>query len=59
MNENINDKLLIENSMLSNDNIKLRNVFNELLDVYIKLLETKKPDNLILPGRNDWENKIK
>jgi hypothetical protein len=23
------------------------------------LLQTKNPDNLMLPGRNDWENKVK
>jgi hypothetical protein len=59
MNEKIIDKLMTENLMLSNDNVKVRQAYMQLLDVYCELLQTKNPDNLMLPGRNDWENKIK
>jgi len=59
MNEKIIDKLMTENLMLSNDNVKYRQAYMQLLDVYCELLQTKNPDNLMLPGRNDWENKIK
>jgi hypothetical protein len=59
MNEKIIDKLMTENLMLSNDNVKVRQAYMQLLDVYCELLQTKNPDNLMLPGRNDWENKVK
>lgn len=59
MSENITDKLMTENLMLSNDNVKLRQTFFELLNIYEVLLINTKPDNLMLPGRSDWENKIK
>ena len=59
MNEKIIDKLMTENLMLSNDNVKYRQAYMQLLDVYCELLQTKNPDNLMLPGRNDWENKVK
>jgi predicted RNase H-like nuclease (RuvC/YqgF family) len=59
MNEKIIEKLMTENLMLSNDNVKLRQSYMQLLDVYCELIKAKNPDNLMLPGRNDWENKIK
>jgi hypothetical protein len=59
MNEKIIEKLMTENLMLSNDNVKVRQAYMQLLDVYCELLQTKNPDNLMLPGRNDWENKVK
>jgi hypothetical protein len=59
MNEKIIEKLMTENLMLSNDNVKLRQAYMQLLDVYCELIKAKNPDNLMLPGRNDWENKIK
>lgn len=59
MNDKIIEKLMTENLMLSNDNVKVRQAFMQLLDVYTELLEKRNPDNLMLPGRNDWENKIK
>ncbi len=59
MNEKIIEKLMTENLMLSNNNVKLRQTFRELLNIYEVLLINTKPDNLELPGRTDWENKIK
>jgi hypothetical protein len=59
MSEKIIDKLMTENLMLSNDNVKVRQAYMQLLDVYCELLKTKNPDNLMLPGRNDWEDRVK
>lgn len=59
MLEKINDKLAIENQLLSDENIKLRKAYSELLNDYLAVMQNKCPDNLIIAGRKYFENKIK
>ena len=58
MRENINEKLIIENQLLSNENLRLRQSYAELLSEYLNLLQNKMPQNHIDLGRRYWENKI-
>jgi hypothetical protein len=58
MRENINEKLIIENQLLSNENLRLRQSYAELLSEYLNLLQNKMPQNHIDLGRKYWENKI-
>ena len=58
MRENINDDLIIENRLLSDENIKLRKAYYELLSDYIKSLQNRMPQNLIDLGQQYWEKKI-
>jgi len=58
MRENINEKLIIENQLLSNENLRLRESYAELLSEYLNLLQNKMPQNHIDLGRRYWENKI-
>lgn len=58
MRENINEKLIIENQLLSNENLRLRESYSELLSEYLNLLQNKMPQNHIDLGRKYWENKI-
>jgi hypothetical protein len=58
MIENINEKLAIENQLLSDENLKLRKAFSELLNDYLAVMQNKCPDNLIIAGRKYFENKI-
>jgi hypothetical protein len=58
MRENINEKLIIENQLLSNENLRLRESYAELLSEYLNLLQNKMPQNHIDLGRKYWENKI-
>jgi hypothetical protein len=59
MIENINEKLAIENQLLSDENLKLRKAYSELLNDYLAVMQNKCPDNLIIAGRKYFENKIK
>jgi hypothetical protein len=59
MIDNINEKLAIENQLLSDENLKLRKAFSELLNDYLAVMQNKCPDNLIIAGRKYFENKIK
>lgn len=58
MKESINEKLIIENQLLSNENLRLRQSYAELLSEYLNLLQNKMPQNHIDLGRRYWENKI-
>ena len=58
MRENIDEKLVIENQLLSNENLRLRESYAELLSEYLNLLQNKMPQNHIDLGRKYWENKI-
>ena len=58
MLEKINEKLAIENQLLSDENIKLRKAYSELLNDYLAVMQNKCPDNLIIAGRKYFENKI-
>ena len=58
MRESINEKLIIENQLLSNENLRLRQSYAELLSEYLNLLQNKMPQNHIDLGRRYWENKI-
>jgi hypothetical protein len=58
MIENINEKLAIENQLLSDENLKLRKAYSELLNDYLAVMQNKCPDNLIIAGRKYFENKI-
>jgi hypothetical protein len=58
MNQTINDKLALENKVLSDDNIRLRKAYYELLNDYLLSLQNKMPGNLIESGRKYWESKI-
>ena len=59
MREKINEDLIIENQLLSNQNIKIREAYLELLQEYIYSIQTKCPENLIESGRRYWEERIK
>jgi hypothetical protein len=59
MIDNINEKLAIENQLLSDENLKLRKAYSELLNDYLAVMQNKCPDNLIIAGRKYFENKIK
>ena len=59
MIENINEKLVIENQRLSNDNMNLRQAYSELLNQYLTSMQNKCPANILLAGQTEWENKIK
>jgi hypothetical protein len=58
MIENINEKLAIENQLLSDENLKLRKAYSELLNDYLAVMQNKCPDNLIIAGRKYFENRI-
>ena len=58
MIDNINEKLAIENQLLSDENLKLRKAYSELLNDYLAVMQNKCPDNLIIAGRKYFENKI-
>lgn len=52
MRENINEKLIIENQLLSNENLRLRESYAELLSEYLNLLQNKMPQNHIDLGED-------
>jgi hypothetical protein len=58
MIENINEKLAIENQLLSDENLKLRKAYSELLNDYLAVMQNKCPDNLIIAGRKYFEDRI-
>jgi hypothetical protein len=58
MRESINENLAIENRLLSDENIKIRQAYYDLLADYIKLLQNKMPQNHIDLGRKYWEDRI-
>ena len=58
MIENINEKLAIENQLLSDENLKLRKAYSELLNDYLSVMQNKCPDNLIIAGRKYFEDRI-
>lgn len=59
MLEKINEKLAIENQLLSDENLKLRKAYSELLNDYLVLMQNKCPANLLIAGQKYFENKIK
>lgn len=59
MVDKINEKLAIENQLLSDENLKLRKAYSELLNDYLKLMQNKCPENLLLSGRKYYEDRIK
>ncbi len=59
MIDRINEKLAIENQLLSDENLRLRKAYSELLNEYIQSMATKCPANVLLAGQREWENKIK
>lgn len=59
MREKINEDLIIENQLLSNQNIKMRKAYMELLQEFLNSVATKCPENLLESGRIYWEEKIK
>ena len=58
MRESINENLAIENRLLSDENIKIRQAYYDLLADYIKLLQNKMPQNHIDLGQKYWEDRI-
>ena len=58
MRESINENLAIENRLLSDENLKIRQAYYDLLADYIKLLQNKMPQNHIDLGRKYWEDRI-
>jgi len=58
MRESINESLAIENKLLSDENLRLRKAYSELLNEWLKLVQNKNPDNLIASGLKFWEDKI-
>jgi hypothetical protein len=58
MRENINDELVVENRLLSDENLKLRKAYSELLNEYLQLIQNKMPQNHIDLGQKYWESKI-
>jgi len=59
MNEQIIEKLMTENLMLSNDNVKIRQAYMELLSKYAFLIQNKSSSENISKELEKWENKIK
>jgi uncharacterized protein YaaN involved in tellurite resistance len=59
MIEKINEKLVLENQRLSNDNMNLRQAYSELLNQYLQLMQNKCPANILLAGQIELENKVK
>jgi hypothetical protein len=58
MREKINEDLIIENQLLSNQNLKMREAYLELLQEYLNSVATKCPENLLESGRRFWIEKI-
>jgi len=58
MIEKVNERLALENKMLSDRNIKLNQAYYELLNEYLKCMATKCPANMLLAGQIEWESKI-
>jgi hypothetical protein len=59
MIEKVNDKLVLENQRLSNDNMNLIQAYSELLNQYLQVMQNKCPANILLAGQIEWENKVK
>lgn len=59
MVDKINEKLAIENQLLSDENLKLRKAYSELLNDYLAVMQNKCPVNLLIAGQKYFENKIK
>jgi hypothetical protein len=60
MNDKIIEKLMTENLMLSNDNVKVRQAYMELLKKYATFMIKKQSSLDTLSKELEvWENKIK
>jgi hypothetical protein len=59
MNEKIIDKLMTENLMLSNDNVKVRQAYMQLLRQYAYMIQNKSSSDIVSKELEMWENKIK
>jgi hypothetical protein len=59
MNEKIIDKLMTENLMLSNDNVKVRQAYMELLRQYAYFIQNKSSSDIVSKELKMWENKVK
>jgi hypothetical protein len=60
MNEKIIDKLMTENLMLSNDNVKVRQAYMELLKKYATYMIKKQSSlDMLSKELEIWENKVK
>jgi hypothetical protein len=60
MNEKIIDKLMTENLMLSNDNVKYRQAYMQLLKQYATYMIKKQSSlDMLSKELEIWENKVK
>ena len=59
MNEKIIDKLMTENLMLSNDNVKVRQAYMQLLRQYAYMIQNKSSSDIVSKELEIWESKIK
>jgi hypothetical protein len=59
MNEKIIDKLMTENLMLSNDNVKVRQAYMQLLRQYAYFIQNKSSSDIVSKELEMWENKVK
>jgi hypothetical protein len=59
MNEKIIEKLMTENLMLSNNNVKVRQAYMELLRQYAYFIQNKSSSDIVSKELEMWENKVK
>jgi len=48
-----------EIAALKQENERIKKVYLELLDAYISSMKNKCPENLLISGHLEWENKIR